>query len=111
MAGTKRQRAIATAVRRFVPLAPLAEVAPILDLAARPHLRAVAPQRAAWLAVAAHVRHAHTPYDALLAEGYDRASARHFVLEDMERVLTGWGCRRAIDGDPDAAGEAEDDPE
>jgi hypothetical protein len=43
-----------------------------------------------------YVRHAFTDYDELLAAGYDHESARYFVLEEMERVLAGWGVTRAV---------------
>lgn len=42
------------------------------------------------LAVAAHVRHAETRYDVLLARGIERWEARDRVREDVERVLTRW---------------------
>jgi len=45
------------------------------------------------LAVAAHVRHVHTNYDDLLAEGCDRHDARSRVREHVERVLAEWEGR------------------
>jgi len=42
------------------------------------------------LAVAAHIRHDETPYDELLAEGYDRQDARDEVQGTIEKVLTSW---------------------
>lgn len=42
------------------------------------------------LAVWAHVRHAHTNYDRLLAEGREPAEARAFVRSAIERVLARW---------------------
>ena len=45
------------------------------------------------------MRHEHTDYDDLLAEGYDAESARHFVLDDMNEVLTGWGATKLVEGD------------
>jgi len=42
------------------------------------------------LAVTAHVRHAETNYDALLAQGYDRWDARAQVEGDVARVLSQW---------------------
>jgi hypothetical protein len=42
------------------------------------------------LAVIAHIRHAETPYDALLARGYDRWDARSRVEDGVVRVLTKW---------------------
>ena len=46
------------------------------------------------LAVVAHVRHAETRYDTLLAEGHDRWDVRRAVEEDVARVLHGWETRR-----------------
>jgi hypothetical protein len=45
---------------------------------------------AVYLAVVAHVRHAETDYDALLAQGYARWDARAQVEEDVARVLGQW---------------------
>nr|VFK17200.1 MAG: hypothetical protein BECKLFY1418C_GA0070996_102930 [Candidatus Kentron sp. LFY] len=42
------------------------------------------------LAVTAHVRHAHTRYDRLLAEGHERHEARHEVESDVHRRLREW---------------------
>ncbi|TXM89282.1 DUF2293 domain-containing protein, partial [Methylobacterium sp. WL103] len=47
---------------------------------------------AARLALVAYARHVFTDYDDLLAEGYDRDSARHFVLDALNAVLAGWGA-------------------
>jgi hypothetical protein len=44
------------------------------------------------LAVRAHVRHAHTPYDELLAEGVDRADARARVYDRVQGVLARWSA-------------------
>jgi hypothetical protein len=45
------------------------------------------------------VRHRFTDYDELLAQGYDRDSARHFVAEEMGQVLREWGVRRELGED------------
>ena len=42
------------------------------------------------LAVMAHIRHAHTNYDALLMRGTARLDARALVREGIQRVLAGW---------------------
>jgi hypothetical protein len=42
------------------------------------------------LAVIAHIRHAETGYDELLAEGFDRRDARAQVEGAVSRVLTEW---------------------
>ena len=43
------------------------------------------------LAVVAHVRHAETEYDELLAEGWDRWEARGTVEGAVSRLLAAWG--------------------
>ena len=48
-----------------------------------------------------HVRHEHSDYDALLDEGYDRDSARHFVVDQMNAVLTTWRATRLVEADED----------
>ncbi|ACA15048.1 conserved hypothetical proteinn [Methylobacterium sp. 4-46] len=93
---TRRER-IAQAVARLAPRLPAFEAEAILDRAlASPGLRGAAPENAAWLGMVAYARHVFTEYDALLAEGYDQDSARHFVLDDLNAVLAGWGVRRRI---------------
>lgn len=42
------------------------------------------------LAVIAHIRHAETEYDRLLARGYDRREARSAVEAEVSRVLARW---------------------
>jgi len=42
------------------------------------------------LAVIAHIRHAETGYDTLLAKGYERWEARNQVREAANRVLADW---------------------
>lgn len=51
--------------------------------------KALDPQ-AITLAVVASVRHRHTGYDELLAQGTPRAQAREEIAADVERVLSGW---------------------
>ena len=61
------------------------------------HLRHLPPSIAAWQAITARVRHAHTEYDTLLEEGYDRDSALHFVIHEMHEILLQWGCTKTIE--------------
>ncbi|CAN5649132.1 hypothetical protein BH23GEM9_BH23GEM9_32990 [soil metagenome] len=42
------------------------------------------------LAVRAHVRHRHTPYDSLLGGGLDRHEARFAVAEETDIVIERW---------------------
>lgn len=76
---------------------PLADFVAVEEAAATRHLRHLPPAIALWQALGAHVRHAHTEYDVLLDEGYDRDAARHFVADKMNDVLAEWGCHRRID--------------
>lgn len=47
-------------------------------------------ERAVRLAMAAHIRHAETPYDALLMMGHERMEAREIVTEMVDRILRKW---------------------
>ena len=40
-------------------------------------------------------------YDTLLEEGYDRESARFFVVDHINKVLTNWRATRLLDPDDD----------
>ena len=80
------------ALRRLAPRMPPHEFGAVVDHAVDSRgLNVAAPERAAWLALVAYVRHVFTEYDALLAQGYDVDSARHFVAEAIEDVLRQWG--------------------
>lgn len=100
---TERQRAVAKALTALLPLVPFADAEIIRTEASAPHLRALPPSIAVWLATVAHVRHQHTDYDALLAEGYDRDAARFFVADAINATLTRWRSTRLLD--PEAAEE------
>ena len=47
-------------------------------------------EQAIRLAVMAHIRHAETPYDSLLASGHERREARSAVEAEVARVLSQW---------------------
>lgn len=96
---TGRQRAIAKALTVLLPMAPYGDTERIRADARAPHLKALPPSIAVWLAAVAHIRHQHTDYEKLLEEGYDRNSARFFVVEQTNRVLTGWRATRLLDPD------------
>ena len=100
--GTARRRAIGKALTALLPMAPYADTEPIREAALARKMRELPPSIAVWIATVAHVRHAHTPYEALLAEGYDRDSARHFVVGDINRVLTSWRATRLLEGEEDS---------
>jgi hypothetical protein len=88
---------IENALRRLAPRMPAFEFAAVTDHAMDSRgLRHAAPEEAAWLSLVAYVRHVFTDYDALLEQDYDEASARFFVVADMEAKLAEWGVRRAL---------------
>ncbi|MFU0503065.1 DUF2293 domain-containing protein [Pseudaminobacter sp. NGMCC 1.201702] len=98
---TGRQRAIAKALTALLPMAPYADTERIRSDAGARHMKTLPPAVAVWLATVAHVRHQHTDYDRLLDEGYDRDSARFFVLDQTNAVLTSWRATRLLDPDAD----------
>jgi hypothetical protein len=94
------RQAIEDALRRLAPGMSRHEFGAVLDHARdSPGLRTASPERAAWLALVAYVRHVLTDYDELLAEGYDAESARFFVLDEINRVLAAWGVTRTVGGE------------
>lgn len=100
MPGTNRQRAIARALTALLPMAPYADTEAIRVEAMKPHLKTLPPSLAVWLTTVAHVRHAHTEYDRLIdEEGYDRESARFFVIDAINAVLTRWRATRLLEAD------------
>ncbi|TPJ41224.1 DUF2293 domain-containing protein [Mesorhizobium sp. B2-5-13] len=98
-APTGRRRAIAKALTALLPLAPYADMENIRTDAGSVHMKTLPPTIAVWLATIAHIRHMHTDYEKLLAEGYDRDSARFFVIEQTNIVLTRWRATRLLDAD------------
>ncbi|SRR5690606_3616237 len=101
MTGTKRQRDMRKALRALLPRVPFSDAEAILQTALSGHLRHLPPSIALWQAVTSRVRHAHTDYDQLLDEGYERDAARFFVVEAMNDVLSDWGCAKRVGGDED----------
>jgi len=95
-----RRAAIEAALRQLAPKIPPHEFGAVIDHALDSEgLSTAAPENAAWLSLVAYARHVFTDYDDLLAQGYDRDSARHFVADEMETVLSGWGVRRKLGED------------
>lgn len=95
-----KRTVIEDALRRLAPKIPPHEFGAVVDRALDSRgLRSASPETAAWLSLVAYVRHALTEYDDLLAQGYDQDSARHFVADDIVRVLAEWGVRRTLGGD------------
>lgn len=98
-----RRTRVADALRRLAPRLPDFEAEATVDRALlSPGLRNAAPETAARLALLAYARHVFTEYDDLLADGYDRHSARHFVLDELNAVLAGWGAAPIPEDAPDA---------
>ncbi len=102
-APTGRRRAIAKALTALLPMAPYADMEKIRADAGAVHMKALPPSIAVWLATIAHVRHLHTDYERLLAEGYDRDAARFFVIDQTNEVLTRWRATRLLDADDEEA--------
>lgn len=98
-ASTNRQRAIAKALTALLPLAPYADTEKIREMASQRDMRELPASIAVWIATVTHVRHEHSGYDALLAEGYDRDSARFFVIDDINDVLTRWRATRLLEAE------------
>lgn len=98
---TGRQKALAKALTALIPLAPYADAEAIREAAGQRKLRELPPSIAVWIATVAHVRHVHSDYDTLLDEGYDHDSARHFVVDQMNAVLTNWRATRLVEADED----------
>lgn len=105
MSGTQRQKKIRKALRLFVPRIPFADAEPVLADAQAPHLRHLPPSTALWLALVAHVRHAHSDYDTLLDEGYERDAARFFALDAINETLLSWGATRQVSADEEEISE------
>lgn len=92
-----RRTEIETALRRLAPNIPPHEFGAVIDHAIDSGgLRAASPEAAAWLSLVAYVRHTFTDYDERLNEGYDRDSARFFVIDEINAVLEGWGAKRRV---------------
>ncbi|WP_181707707.1 DUF2293 domain-containing protein [Chthonobacter rhizosphaerae] len=104
-----RRTDIEAALLRLAPGVPEHERGVIVDHAMDSRgLKPASPETAAWLSLVAYVRHTFTDYEDLLDDGFDKASARHFVAADMDEVLTGWGVRRSVAEGVDPDGEDED---
>ena len=89
--------AVSSALRHLAPHLPAHEFATVVDHAMdSPGLRVATPENAAWLSLVAYARHTFTDYDALLAQGYDRDSARFFVADELAALLAEWGVKRTL---------------
>ena len=92
-----RRDLLEAALRRLAPKIPPHEFGAVIDHALdSAGLHVAAPDNAAWLSLVAYVRHTFTDYDELLAQGYDRDSARFFVAEELAGLLVEWGVKRKL---------------
>jgi hypothetical protein len=88
----------ARAIRAQYPRCPAREATQIAEHACRKYSGRVGRSAAAnefdeaaiRLAVVAHIRHAHTEYDELLASYYDRETARAKVRAEVSAILDKW---------------------
>jgi hypothetical protein len=99
-----RRADIEAALRRLAPKIPDHEFGAVVDHALDSRgLSRAAPEEAAWLSLVAYVRHTFTDYDELRDQDYDADSARFFVAQEIETVLTAWGVKRKLTTDDSAA--------
>jgi hypothetical protein len=98
-ASTNRQRAIARALTALLPMAPYADIEKIREMASARDMRELPPSIAVWLATITYMRHEHSAYDTLLAEGYDRDAARFFVIDEINETLTRWRATRLLEAE------------
>ena len=102
MTSTSRRRELQTALNLLAPRIPRFEFEAVVDHAEMSiGLQRAYPETAIWLSLVATVRHLCTDYDALLEDGYDVESARHFVLEETNEILADWGAKRRVSGEED----------
>lgn len=80
-------------------MAPFADAEKIRSDALGATYRSLPASISVWLATVAHIRHEHTDYDALLADGYGREAARHFVVGTTNETLQRWRATRYLDPD------------
>lgn len=99
MPGTRRQIVLRREMRALVPAIPLADAEAVNLAASQARFKALPPSVALWLALVAHIRHAHTDYDQLRDDGYARDEALFFIRDTIDDVLTGWGSARQISDD------------
>ena len=93
-----RRDEVGEALRRIAPRIPRFEREAILDHAEdSPAMARSIPENAAWLSLVSYIRHVLTDYDALIAEGYERDSARFFVAEETNSYLAEWGATRRVE--------------
>jgi hypothetical protein len=96
--GMDRRNEVGEALSRIAPRIPRFEREAILDHAMDSQaMKRSTPENAAWLSLVSYVRHVLTDYDALIAEGYERESARFFVVDETNSYLEEWGATRRVE--------------
>ena len=95
--GTRRQKEMRRRLHDLAPRIPYLDAHAVLRAALAAHLKHLPPSIALWQALTTHIRHAHSDYDLLLDEGYERSAARFFVIDEMNALLERWGSKRRID--------------
>lgn len=98
---TKRQKAMADAITALAPQMPFADAEAIRPRLKRSGMRHLPASTAVWLCTIAHIRHAYTDYDELLAEGYGRDAARFFILDATNEKLQEWQSTRFLTSEED----------
>jgi hypothetical protein len=106
---TKRQKEIAKAVTLLIPGAPYLFAEAIRELSAKRKFKTLPVSTSVWLATITHIRHEHTQYHGLLAGGYERGTARHFIVDEINDTLTQWRATRFLDASDDADMHATDE--
>ncbi|MFK7902935.1 MAG: DUF2293 domain-containing protein [Nitratireductor sp.] len=104
-----RLREVKKTLKLMVPHASLSDFEKIMKIADSQHLNHLPTPILAWRSLTTHIRHNHSDYDALLEEGYDIESAKHFVLDEMNAVLESWGASKRIELNSETANELSDE--
>jgi hypothetical protein len=95
-----RRDEVGEALKRIAPRIPRFEREAILDHAEdSPAMARSVPENAAWLSLVSYIRHVLTDYDTLIAEGYERETARFFVIDETNAVLEEWGSPRRVEAE------------
>lgn len=98
-ASTNRQKAVAKSLTLLLPAVPYSDSEPIRAAALARHMKTLPASIAVWLSAIAHIRHTYTDYDALRDDGYDKDSARFFVMDAINAKLTEWRSTRLLSAD------------
>ena len=96
---SSRRRATGRALTALLPMAPYSDIERIREMAHAAKFRDLPVSIAVWLAAIAHIRHEHTEYDSLLAEGYGQEAARHYTMDAINECLTRWRATRLLEED------------